>query len=66
MDSMADSKTHPDEIDIDTRLAGELLADQFSHWAQMTLAPVGSAGTVNAIYRLGDVMAVRLPPSVGV
>jgi len=58
---MADSKMHADEIDIDTRLVRELLADQFSHWARLTLAPVVSAGTVNAIYRLGRDMAVRLP-----
>jgi hypothetical protein len=30
-------------------------------WADLPIAPVQSAGTDNAIYRLGDDMAVRLP-----
>jgi aminoglycoside phosphotransferase (APT) family kinase protein len=38
-----------------------LLAAQFPHWADLPIEPVRSAGTDNAIYRLGDDMAVRLP-----
>ncbi len=34
---------------------------QFPQWAGLSVEPVPSAGTVNAIYRLGDDMAVRLP-----
>jgi aminoglycoside phosphotransferase (APT) family kinase protein len=40
---------------------GRLLAAQFPQWANLPIAPVHSAGTDNAIYRLGDDMAVRLP-----
>jgi len=52
---------HTDEADIDISLLGRLLAGQFPEWAELPLAPVDSAGTDNAMYRLGDDMAVRLP-----
>jgi aminoglycoside phosphotransferase (APT) family kinase protein len=52
---------HADEADINVSLVGRLLAAQFPQWADLPLEPVHSAGTDNAIYRLGDGMAVRLP-----
>jgi aminoglycoside phosphotransferase (APT) family kinase protein len=52
---------HADEVDIDAPLVGRLLAAQFPHWADLPVSPVASAGTDNAIYRLGDDMIVRLP-----
>ncbi len=51
----------PDEVDIDGPLAGRLIAEQFPQWASLAITKVRSAGTDNAIYRLGDDMAVRLP-----
>jgi hypothetical protein len=59
--ALVSPKMHPDEIDIDGSLVHRLLAKQFSHWAHLPIAKVQSAGTDNAIYRLGDDMAVRLP-----
>ena len=58
---MAAEKMHADEVDIDAGLVRRLLAAQFPQWADLPVAAVPSAGTVNAIYRLGDAMAVRLP-----
>ncbi len=52
---------HAGERDIDLPLVRRLVADQFPRWADLPLAPVHSHGTDNAIYRLGDEMAVRLP-----
>lgn len=52
---------HADEIAIDARLVRRLLAAQFPEWADLPAARVPSAGTDNAIYRLGDDIAVRLP-----
>ena len=52
---------HADEIDTDVALVGRLLAEQFPQWAGLPIAPVASAGTDNALYRLGDGLAVRLP-----
>ena len=58
---MPAGKMHTHEIDIDLPLVRRLLAAQFPQWAHLPLAPVQSAGTDNAIYRLGEEMAVRLP-----
>ncbi len=49
------------EVDINISLVKQLLAEQFPQWAKLPLEPINSAGTDNAIYRLGDEMAVRLP-----
>ena len=52
---------HVDEVTTDASLVRRLLAAQFPHWAGLPIAPVPSAGTDNALYRLGNEMAVRLP-----
>jgi aminoglycoside phosphotransferase (APT) family kinase protein len=52
---------HVDEVDIDETLVRQLLAAQFPQWADRSIEPVPSAGTNNALYRLGSDMAVRLP-----
>ena len=54
-------KMHSDEVDTDPSLVSRLLADQFPEWADLPIEPVESSGTDNAIYRLGEDMAVRLP-----
>lgn len=46
---------------IDVALVRRLLAGQFPDWAGLAVTPVASAGTDNAIFRLGRDMAVRLP-----
>ena len=52
---------YPDEIAIGLPLVARLIAAQFPHWGHLPLAEVRSAGTDNALYRLGDDLAVRLP-----
>jgi aminoglycoside phosphotransferase (APT) family kinase protein len=52
---------HADEFDTDVSLVRRLLAAQFPRWADLPVEPVPSMGTVNALYRLGDGMVVRLP-----
>lgn len=52
---------HPGERPIDAALVRRLLAAQFPRWADLPLARVQSDGTDNAIYRLGDDLAVRMP-----
>jgi aminoglycoside phosphotransferase (APT) family kinase protein len=58
---MATGKLHPGEADIDGDLVRRLLAAQFPEWAGLAIGRVPSAGTSNALYRLGDDMVVRLP-----
>lgn len=54
-------KMHVNEVDIDVSLVNRLLAAQFPQWAELPIFPVTSAGTDNALFRLGNAMAVRLP-----
>ena len=54
-------KMHDGEIDIDTALVNRLLAEQFPHLAGKSITLVQSTGTVNAIFRLGTDLYVRLP-----
>jgi aminoglycoside phosphotransferase (APT) family kinase protein len=42
-----------------------LLPTQFPRWADLPIRFEQSGGTDNAIFRLGDDMALRLPPSRG-
>ncbi len=58
---MSASKMHVDEVDIDVSLVSRLIAAQFPQWADLPIEPIQSAGTDNAIYRIGSDMAVRLP-----
>jgi aminoglycoside phosphotransferase (APT) family kinase protein len=52
---------HSDEVDIDSSLVRRLLATQFPQWADLPIEGFPSTGTVNAIYRLGEDLYVRLP-----
>ncbi|MGI5375222.1 aminoglycoside phosphotransferase family protein [Streptomyces sp. CA-251387] len=54
-------KMHADELDIDETLVARLVAEQFPQWAELPVTRVASAGTDNAMYRLGADMVVRLP-----
>src|SRR2546421_3964054 len=58
---MTAGKMHVGEADTDASLVPRLLVAQFPQWADLPIEPVPSAGTDNALYRLGDDMAVRLP-----
>ncbi len=59
------ARLHDDEIESDADLVRALLTAQFSHWAGLSIRPVASTGTSNAIYRLGEDLAVRLPRRPG-
>jgi aminoglycoside phosphotransferase (APT) family kinase protein len=54
-------KVHAGQVDIDIPLVRELVAAQFPQWAVLPLEPVDSSGLVNAVYRLGTGLSVRLP-----
>jgi len=58
---MTAGKMHADEIEVDAALVRRLVADQFPQWARLSIVRVESAGTDNAIFRLGDELAIRLP-----
>ncbi|MCM2423818.1 aminoglycoside phosphotransferase family protein [Streptomyces sp. RKAG293] len=52
---------HADEAETDADLVRRLLRAQFPHWADLPITRLASGGTVNAIYRLGEELTVRLP-----
>jgi aminoglycoside phosphotransferase (APT) family kinase protein len=56
---------HADELDIDEALVQRLIAAQFPHWSSLPLERVASSGTDNAMFRLGNELAVRLPRRQG-
>ncbi|MFJ7214610.1 aminoglycoside phosphotransferase family protein [Amycolatopsis sp. NPDC098790] len=58
-------RMHADEHPIDTALVRRLVAGQFPRWAGLPLTPLASGGTVNAVYRLGTGLTVRLPLTAG-
>ncbi|MGB2876148.1 MAG: aminoglycoside phosphotransferase family protein [Gaiellaceae bacterium] len=57
---MAGRKMHAHEISTDVGLVRRLLAAQFPEWAELPIEHFPSSGTVNALYRLGDDLVVRL------
>jgi len=52
---------HEGEYAIDEALVAGLVSGQIPQWSDLPLVRINSSGTCNAIYRLGDDMAVRLP-----
>lgn len=58
---MNTGQLHPGMHPIDVNLVRRLIAEQFPRWAGLAVERIPSGGTVNAMYRLGDDMVVRLP-----
>ncbi len=54
-------RMHLDELYIQEQLVPRLLGEQFPEWAHLPLSRIEPSGTVNAIFRLGDELSVRLP-----
>lgn len=52
---------HDGEVETDVALVERLVREQFPEWAGQRIVRVESPGTDNAMYRLGDELAVRLP-----
>ncbi|MCU1525511.1 MAG: phosphotransferase [Microbacteriaceae bacterium] len=52
---------HPDEIALEAPEVRRLLSQQFPYWSDLPIERVTSSGTVNAMFRLGNDMTVRLP-----
>lgn len=58
---MTATRMHADEPDTDADLVRRLLVAQFPQWADLPVRRLASGGTVNAIYRVGTELTVRLP-----
>lgn len=54
-------RLHEDEVATSEELVRSLVAEQFPAWAHLPVRALPVGGTDNAIFRLGDELAVRLP-----
>lgn len=60
-DSKSGIRMHDEEVERDVARVRQLLQEQFLKWADLSIEPVRSAGTDNAMFRLGNSMVARLP-----
>src|SRR5918998_5773911 len=52
---------HADQLDVPVAAARGLIAEQFPQWAHLPVRSLSSAGTVNALFRIGDHLTGRFP-----
>jgi aminoglycoside phosphotransferase (APT) family kinase protein len=52
---------HANQLTVSEGMVRELIGEQFPQWRGMPVTRVASAGTVNAIFRIGDGLAARFP-----
>ncbi|MFC8513496.1 aminoglycoside phosphotransferase family protein [Streptomyces sp. NPDC057257] len=62
---MTTGRLHPDQHPVDEDLVRRLVAGRFPRWAELPVRRFPSGGTVNAMFRLGEDMVVRLPLVAG-
>ncbi|MDH2445468.1 aminoglycoside phosphotransferase family protein [Amnibacterium sp. CER49] len=58
---MTRAAMHEGEVAVDTALVRRLLRAQAPQLAGLAIEPAATFGTVNAVFRLGDALSVRLP-----
>ncbi|MFI6326442.1 aminoglycoside phosphotransferase family protein [Nonomuraea sp. NPDC050556] len=58
-------RLHDDEVDTDAALVRRLVRRSFPQWSDLPISRLESGGTVNAVYRLGSLLTVRLPLTEG-
>jgi aminoglycoside phosphotransferase (APT) family kinase protein len=56
---------HPGQLVVTIASVRQLVAEQFPAWRELPVRAVTGPGTVNAIFRLGDVYAARFPLQPG-
>lgn len=52
---------HPGQVTVTAEVVRRLVGDQFPEWSGLPVATVASAGTVNALFRVGDRLVARFP-----
>jgi aminoglycoside phosphotransferase (APT) family kinase protein len=56
---------HPDQLTVALETVRDLVAAQFPAWRALPVREVASAGTVNALFRIGDRLVARFPLRAG-
>lgn len=59
------ARMHEDQVDVTAELVARLVAAQFPRWRDEPVRALDSPGTVNAVFRLGERLVVRLPLQPG-
>lgn len=52
---------HPGQLTISPAVVETFIAEQFPQWAGLPIQSVSGAGTVNAIFRVGEHVVARFP-----
>lgn len=52
---------HPDQLHVQVDVVRRLIDGQFPQWRELPVTRAESAGTVNALYRIGDGLVARFP-----
>ncbi|WP_239571880.1 phosphotransferase [Geodermatophilus bullaregiensis] len=61
MRGMPGMPMHEDQVEVAAGTVRALVADQFPEWVGLDVREVRSAGTDNAVFRIGDDLAARFP-----
>ena len=56
-----DVTMHPGQLEVSLETVRQLVDEQFPQWRFMPIEPVAVVGTVNALFRIGEHIAARLP-----
>ncbi|ACU74012.1 aminoglycoside phosphotransferase [Catenulispora acidiphila DSM 44928] len=56
---------HDDQLTVSEDIVRGLVDEQFPQWRELPVTQLASQGTVNAIFRIGDRLAARLPLKPG-
>ena len=52
---------HENQLGVTVDVVRDLVSRQFPEWELLSITPIQSEGTVNAIFRIGDGLAARFP-----
>lgn len=55
------TRLHENEVPVEEALARTLVRNQFPQWTHLSIIQIVSGGTDNAVLRLGDELALRIP-----
>ena len=61
MNQNENMKMHEDEIEVNEEIVKALIAEQFPSYKDLPVKRIHTKGTVNAIFKLGDELCVRMP-----
>ncbi|MFC1420836.1 aminoglycoside phosphotransferase family protein [Streptacidiphilus cavernicola] len=52
---------HSDQVDVTADIVAALIRGQFPQWSGKAVRPLSTAGTVHAVFRIGDDLSARFP-----